>query len=131
MKRGIKILFLLFFIFISSNSSSQEILSIEGKVSDRFTNQPMPYASVYNKSLQKGTITNYQGYFLIQVTEVNDSVFVSFVGYEAQQIMMRANQKFYSVYLEESAQILDEIIIKPGTSVQWCFNKHYNFFHLE
>ena len=69
-----------FFLLLSAVLSAQGLL-IEGRVLNKATGEPVAYANIYNKSLQKGTISNNEGYFRIPAGSRDDSVFVSFVGF--------------------------------------------------
>jgi hypothetical protein len=86
---------------------------IRGWIYDSTTRQPIPYASIYNASLKTGTISNSEGFFQIQTAGYGDSVFVIFIGYEKQQVALRAGVGEYSVYLKESQQLLNEIVVTP------------------
>ena len=95
-------------------SQSHTLLEIEGRVLDASTREPVAYANVYNKDLQKGTITNPDGYFRLSIREVSDSVAVIFLGYTTQYIPLSLGKQVYTIYLEESQQLLREIVVRPG-----------------
>jgi hypothetical protein len=98
------------FIFGQRNSGYE----IEGKIVSKLTGEPIPYANIYNKTLQKGTISNSDGYFRIGINNSSDSVFVTSVGYKKQLIRLSDNYTFYPIFLEESIRELKEVTVKPG-----------------
>ncbi len=93
--------------------SAQNKLEIEGRVVDFTTQSPIPYANIFNASLKTGTISNLDGYFKIAARSFEDSVSVSFIGYTQQAIPLEKQVAFYTIYLKESKQLLDEITITP------------------
>ena len=97
-------------VLFSQDSPWREI---EGRVLDAATREPVPYANVYNKTLQKGTITNPDGYFRLMIGSAHDSIAVIFLGYTIQMIPLEAGKSSYTVLLEESQQLLREIVVRP------------------
>lgn len=95
---------------------SQELRwkEIEGRVLDAVTREPVPYANIYDKTIQKGTITNPEGFFRLMVGGVKDSVDVIFLGYTTQSLQLEEGKSSYTVLLEESQQLLREIVVRPS-----------------
>lgn len=87
--------------------------SIEGKVLDKNTNQPIPYANIFNASLGVGTITNQDGYFRVDFQQLSDSISVSFIGYETAAIPLNKDSGFYAILLQEREQLLGEVVVTP------------------
>lgn len=102
---------IILFILLSTVLSGQQLL-IEGRILDKDRKEPVAYAGIYNKSLHKGTISNTDGYFRIPANGLNDSVFVSCVGFIKQRIPLTAENNFYTVSLEVSVQLLSMVVIK-------------------
>lgn len=88
-------------------------VSIEGRVLNKKTKAPIPYANVYNKTLDKGTITNTDGYFRIQTNSETDTVRISFVGFKDQVIDLGGQINFRTILLEENVLLLGEVTITP------------------
>ena len=72
-------------IAVASGQASREIT---GRILNATTKEPVAYANVYNKSLEKGTISNLDGYFRVPVRDVRDSVMVIYIGYQTQRIAL-------------------------------------------
>ncbi|MCO5268739.1 MAG: carboxypeptidase-like regulatory domain-containing protein [Brumimicrobium sp.] len=104
---------LLFFLGLSKSMLGQNQIEIEGKIFDKETNEPIPFANIYNKSSKKGTISNTGGYFRILINEVTDTITISSIGYKEQTIKIKADKKNYLIFLEENILLLNEIIVTP------------------
>ncbi len=110
--KSIPIVFLLLLTY-TVRLDGQDLREIEGKILDIETREPVPYANIYNKTLQKGTISNADGYFRVSIPESTDSLLVIFIGYQTQLVMIKPDQNFYTIYLRESSQLLKEIVVTP------------------
>ncbi|NUN99104.1 MAG: carboxypeptidase-like regulatory domain-containing protein [Saprospiraceae bacterium] len=88
--------------------------TIEGRILDQKTGNPIAYANIYNKRTQKGTISNLDGYFKLLVERGSDTLVVSFLGYQSILVLLTERKSFYEVFLQESAQLLSEVTVKPG-----------------
>ena len=76
---------LLFTLVLTINSYAQETFtSIEGKLIDEKSKQPIPYASIYIKGKSIGTTTNDEGRFLFHVPSgfAKDTLIISVIGYD-------------------------------------------------
>ena len=108
-----KPIFILYLILLSlASATSQSSREITGRVLNATTKEPIAYANVYNKTLEKGTISNLDGYFRVPVRDERDSVMIIYVGYQTQRIAL-GSQDHYTIYLEESIQLLNEIVVRP------------------
>lgn len=81
--RSLMFRLLLLILVISSPAFSQQV--IEGRVVDKQTGEPVPFASIGIMGTSKGTSSNLNGQFSISVTEPF-TIKVSCVGYESQLI---------------------------------------------
>jgi hypothetical protein len=104
------ILYLLILLFASATSQGNR--EITGRILNATTKEPVAYANVYNTTLEKGTISNLDGYFRVPVRDARDSVMVIYIGYQTQRIAL-GPQDNYTIYLEESIQLLNEIVVRP------------------
>ena len=73
-------------------------------------------ASVMVKGTTTGTVTDFDGKFVLQNVPENGSVVISYVGYRTQTIAV-AGKSQLSVTLEEDKQLLDEVVV-VGYGVQ-------------
>lgn len=82
-------------------------IAVQGVVRDAADNSPIPGVSVVVKSTTKGTITDFDGNFAINVNQGDVLVF-SFIGYTTQEVAATANM---NVALVSDAQELDDVVV--------------------
>jgi hypothetical protein len=112
---------LLALLSVLSCALSAQILKwpsiVEGRVLNKETKEPIAYANIYNKTFQVGTISNTDGYFRISVNGPSDLIFISIIGFKKQVLLQENKIMFYTIYLEESVQLLNEVrIVAPDDS---------------
>jgi len=94
----------------------QNDFEISGYVLDAQTHNPIPYATIYNKSNHTGTITNDDGYFKIDHLSVDDNLLFSFVGFEKMQIVVSKSLVNHTFSLQPKTEILNEFVITANNS---------------
>ncbi len=87
--------------------------TLEGYVKNQ-KGEPIFAANIYPKGSQKGTISDFEGYFRFPVENEFDSLVVSFIGYQIQTIAFEHINfsKSLLVILQENEALLSEITIK-------------------
>jgi hypothetical protein len=67
-------------------------LSIGGKIVDAESSEPLPYATIGISHRGKGTVTNFNGDFVLRISEENlfDTLTVSYVGYVNRLLPVRS-----------------------------------------
>ena len=114
-----KTLIILFAFFLSVSTAQQ--ISIQGIVKDSETNQPLINANVYISTYYVvGTSTNEKGIFKLKgIAEDNDTLYITYVGYQTQWITISELFKFPSVPTSDGGVIysfnLDKKIIPSQT----------------
>ncbi|MBQ8455922.1 MAG: carboxypeptidase-like regulatory domain-containing protein [Bacteroidaceae bacterium] len=88
---------------------SAQKLTLQGKVRDAETGEPLPYASVYVNA-GSGTLTNIEGDFRLSVGSQEVLTF-SLVGYEKQKL--KAGDVPKTVSLQPLARALKEVVVTP------------------
>ncbi|MDF7820816.1 TonB-dependent receptor [Runella sp. MFBS21] len=83
--------------------------TVTGKVIDE-TNSPLPGVSIVLKGTQKGTVTDGNGQFKLDVPDANATLIFSFVGYEPQEIAV-GNQTSINLTLKSDSKVLEEIVV--------------------
>jgi len=91
------ILIVLTFFLFAGNAMSQ-VPMLKGKVIDKDTKEPVPFANVVWCDGKSGAVTDFDGKFVIADTRTCDTLIVSYVGY--QPIRMYVEKGFAEVTIE-------------------------------
>lgn len=88
---------------------------IGGKVIDE-NGIPLPNASIFESgNKQNGVTSNFDGEFIIRVTEKSNELIVSFIGYETKKVTITGN--YLTIVLKSEASVLDNVVVKGFSSV--------------
>ncbi len=93
--------------------SSGELVTISGVVRDELTREPLAYATVGVRGLVDQTMTSTDGKFgiTIPVTSINDTLVVTYIGYEAYRHRMSELAFPVTIYIKERVTILPEVTV--------------------
>ncbi|MEP1780610.1 DUF5686 and carboxypeptidase regulatory-like domain-containing protein [Reichenbachiella sp.] len=111
MHLSLKIVILTFAI---SGSFYQGVASeLFGTVTDQ-SGEPLPYATLYILNTTKGTTTNIEGRYSIDLPPGNYEVVYQYVGYKKQQVSLKVDHRriLLNVVLEPEVLQLQEIVVK-------------------
>ncbi|MBA4407140.1 hypothetical protein C0389_07695 [bacterium] len=90
---SIKLLFLIAITLISflyPDIQAQDKGTLRGFVADSLTGEPLPYANIFIKELNRGANTDFRGYFIIASLKPSKvTVLISYVGYKSQLLTVR------------------------------------------
>ncbi|MDE6298561.1 MAG: SusC/RagA family TonB-linked outer membrane protein, partial [Muribaculaceae bacterium] len=100
------ILSALLIIFMAIAAYAQEI-TVRGTVISRFDDEPLIGATVMCEVTKKGTATDIDGNFVINVPE-GSLLKVSYVGYQTVEVKAEPDM---TIYLEEDNGALDEVVV--------------------
>ena len=115
MKRNATFKVLLMFIvglFLSVNTFAQQIV-VKGIVKDT-TGEPIIGANVIVKGTTNGTITDFDGNFLLNANK-GDIIVISFIGYLTQELPAATS---LNVILKDDTELLDEVVVIGYGSVK-------------
>jgi hypothetical protein len=103
---------ILFFFFGMFSVFSQT--KVSGYVFDEF-DQPVAYANILFKGSTEGTISNEDGKFYLESDSTWETLAVSFLGYETQEILLEKRVTYELKFiLKEEAAALNEVFIVTG-----------------
>ncbi len=83
-------------------------ITISGRVTDASNNAPLPFVNITNNN--KGTITDENGNYKIEVSSVTSQLKFSFLGYKTQTVTV-GNMTTINISLAEDASTLGEVVI--------------------
>jgi len=104
------------FLFLTFSISGNAQHPVSGIVRNADTNKPLAFATIH-LSNGKTIIVDVDGKFTIENTKDVDDFTVSYTGFQSETIILKSNQKFYSVKLTEKNQELNELIIGENPAV--------------
>ncbi len=105
-------------------AASAQAQTIQGRVVDAKSNEPLPFANVFINNSTLGTTTELDGSFILKNVRqpaVYEVIF-SFVGYESYKLKISLTQdelKIGTIKLKASEEILSTIEVKGSRDTQW------------
>ncbi len=103
------LLFLLTLFTLPNQISAQ---TIEGRVIDASTQQPLEGATVLETGTTNGTATDRDGAFTITLQSESNELTVSFIGYRSRQVAIIEPSSFLTIELEEQVYLSGEIFVR-------------------
>lgn len=110
--------FIVFIIILITHICLGQVKKVTGIVSD--ASGPLPGASITVKETRKGTSTNIDGAYSIEVKKGQTLVF-NFIGYQQQSVKV-GDGTVINVTLKESNQTLEEVVLTghaPGSDAKY------------
>ncbi|MDR2627287.1 MAG: TonB-dependent receptor [Dysgonamonadaceae bacterium] len=102
-------LFLVIFLTVCFCGFSQNEISVSGIILDR-QGEPITGASVLEKGTMRGTITDVDGKFLLNVSDKNAVLTFSYLGFKRQDVALNGKLSL-SIRMEEDEHVLDEMVV--------------------
>lgn len=103
--------FLIFFSFVLQ-AFAQDKISISGYVKDASSGEVLIGATLQVKSNYRAVRTNTYGFFSLELEQANDSLFISYVGYQPLAVEVNADQqKRYSFELTPLGNTIEEVVV--------------------
>lgn len=91
------------------------VYKLSGVVTDADSGQPLPYASIGIKSRGKGTVSNYEGEYDLNLSKdfLNDTLIISYMGFYSRMIPVnQAINSHYNIELTRKYVPIPEVIIR-------------------
>jgi iron complex outermembrane receptor protein len=103
---------ILFFLFLcASVITHAQSFTFSGKVVDQ-NDEALMGASIYVKEIRKGTTTEADGTFAIQLASGDYTISVSYLGYQTKSFVINLNRNLSQmITLSESENVLDEVLV--------------------
>ena len=107
-------LFVVLFIGITTTSIAQNSIKISGTLKDKKTKEPIAFAHVLINDTKHGTISDINGNFSINTNIEIKTLNIQCLGYKSLTYPIANTSKKLTIYMEEKAKQLAEVVIKPG-----------------
>ncbi len=112
------ILFLIITLLAFAAKSSlveAQTTKVSGRVTDGLTNESIPFANVAFKGTSVGTVTDINGFFVLETEKPSDSLSASFVGYRPVTLkIVKGKTQTVNFLLKVNKVDLMEVVIKAG-----------------
>lgn len=108
MQKILLLMLLLFGLFPNVNLAQQQV---QGTITDAETGEPLPSAHIIIKDTYKGTISNQDGEFSLNVPEIPVTLVARFIGFESQQITIQSADENVLFQMKPSVAELGEILV--------------------
>lgn len=95
-------------LLFAGQANAQQTISVRGVVSD-VTGESVIGASVVEKGTTNGTITDFDGNFMVNVPS-NATLVISYIGYASQEVPVNGKGSL-TVILKEDSEMLDEVVV--------------------
>ncbi|WP_428664675.1 carboxypeptidase-like regulatory domain-containing protein [Runella sp.] len=94
-----------------------QTITIEGRILDASTNQPVPFAGVGIVGKSIGTVANEQGRFILKLNEqyASDMLIVNCMGFESYQVSVKSAMQSGPLEIKLKVNVirLQEVVVKP------------------
>ncbi len=113
MKKKKNLILILLFLCLFGNKTllfSQNIVDIKGKITDRFTSEPIIGATVMIKGTATGTITDINGNYQISVP-VGETLEIRYIGYNTIERVIGPKMTTLDIQMDETDIDLDEVVV--------------------
>ena len=110
----------LLLLFLLSQNICYSRTGLEGRVLDERA-LPLHDANVFIKNLNKGTSTNSEGYFFLELENGNYTVLISSLGYQTQTINFSIDSEvkdLSEIHLVSAPLIMDEVVVSGSRTLE-------------
>lgn len=118
---------LLAFLFLLALPSFAQF-TVQGKVIDADTKEPLASASVFAQNTTKGTTTAADGQFSLYLDKGGYELVVSFTGYVSKSLTVMKDEGTLTIELSKADNSMSEVIIKSSNEVPDGLEKYGKFF---
>lgn len=108
--RGRCLLLWLAGILIGITAEAQETRTVNGMVKSQGDLESIPGVSVLVKGTTRGTVTDIDGHFALEVSD-GEVVVASFIGYETREVTITSDMTNLEILLNSSFSDLDEVVV--------------------
>ena len=81
---------------------------------DAFTREPLIGVTVLNTDNGSGTVTDFSGYYELNITNTPVHLKFSYVGYQTEEKVLKVIPAKYDLVLQADNEVLDEVVVSAG-----------------
>ena len=98
------------FLCLSQLQALAQIRSISGRVTSKEDKQPLPGVNIIIIGTTRGSTTDFDGNYKVEVNDSDKTLSFSFIGYKTQAVEI-SGRTTLEVVLESDSEVLDEIVV--------------------
>jgi len=87
---------------------------VKGRITDAQTGEPLAFVNIIEKGTRNGVMTDIDGAFSLKLTDKNNPLQLSYVGYFAQIYPISNLEAFQQIKLHRRPYELEEVVVYPG-----------------
>jgi len=115
MTKTLVFLILLFSAAQALSQTTSRSINVQATVLDETTNEPLPYANVFNRRLKTGTATNQSGYFFLPGNQSGDTIEISYLGFISQLVIVSKSLPT-PLRLRPNSMLLGQVVVRADDS---------------
>ncbi|MCG2590449.1 SusC/RagA family TonB-linked outer membrane protein [Rhodohalobacter sulfatireducens] len=92
------------------NNTSAQVEALTGTVVDGESGEPLPGVNILLKGTSRGTSTNVDGEFELEVESLQDTLIVSFIGYQTMEVPVNGQSEL-TISLHPEAVLGEELVV--------------------
>src|SRR5690554_851520 len=91
-------------------SDQEQTITVTGKIVSAINQEGIPGVSILLKGTTRGTVTDLDGNFQLEVADANEVLVISSIGYMTQEVPING-RTVINITMEEDIQGLDEVVV--------------------
>jgi len=114
-KFPVKLVGVFILIIFQLNVAFSQVTRIRGTITDKTTNEPLPFVNVTLAGTTVGTITGFSGEYFIETRTPSDSLIASYIGYKKVEVPIKSGSfQAIDFQLDPESIEMAEVVVKPG-----------------
>jgi len=87
---------------------------LKGTILDAFTREPLIGVTILDKETGSGTVTDFDGYYELNVISLPVRIQFSYVGYQTEERVLKTLPPKYDLVLQANNEVLEEVVVTAG-----------------
>ncbi len=103
--------YILLVVLLLLSQAAVAQFTVQGTVSDAKTGEPLYGVNIFNEASERGTTSNTDGEFSLELPGESATLRISYVGYQEQNIEVSPGNNQLTIQLEPNVANLDEVVV--------------------